>query len=149
MASEIRIRAARPEDRETLGALKLRASLAWGDHVEALRAMPEARQVPAEHLPAVIVATLDGTIAGFVTVLPRDDGAAELDDLFVDPAAWRRGLGARLVAEAERRAAALGARALHVVAGERARLFYERCGFRVTGPVMTDLEPASAMRKSL
>lgn len=145
----IRIRTAQPDDRDVLGALKLRASLAWGDHVEALRAMPEARQVPAEHLPAIIVAERDGAIAGFATVLPRDDGAAELEDLFVDPAAWGQGIGRRLVAEAEARAALMGADALHVVAGERARPFYERCGFRVTGPVMTDLEPASALRKDL
>ena len=101
------------------------------------------------HLPAAIIAELDGAIAGFATVLPRDDGAAELEDLFVDPAAWGLGIGRRLVAEAERRAAALGARALHVVAGDRARPFYERCGFRVTGPMTTDLEPASTMRKDL
>ncbi|WP_343712116.1 GNAT family N-acetyltransferase [Inquilinus sp.] len=149
MASGIMIRTARPEDRDVLGALKLRASLAWGDHVETLRALPEAREVPSEHLPAILVAELDGTITGFATVLPRDDGAADLEDLFVDPAAWGRGIGRRLLAEAEARAARLGADALHVVAGDRARPFYERCGFRITGPVMTDLEPASALRKGL
>jgi GNAT superfamily N-acetyltransferase len=145
----IRIRPARPEDRDTLGALKLRSSLAWGDHVEALRALPEARQVPAEHLLSVFVAELDGKITGFATVLPRGDGEAELEDLFVDPDSWRRGIGARLVAEAERRAAAFGALALHVIAGERARAFYERCGFRVTGTAMTALAPALGMRKEL
>ncbi|WP_225770828.1 GNAT family N-acetyltransferase [Inquilinus sp. Marseille-Q2685] len=145
----IRIRPARPQDRDALGALKLRASLAWGDHVEALRALPEARQVPAEHLPAAVVAERDGAIAGFATVLPCGDGEAELEDLFVDPAAWGRGIGRRLLAEAETRAIALGARSLHVVAGGRARAFYERYGFRVTGPVMTDLEPAFAMQKDL
>lgn len=145
----IRIHAAQPQDRDALGALKLRASLAWGDHVEALQSLPEARQVPAEHLPAVVLAERGGAIAGFATVLPRGDGEAELEDLFVDPAAWGRGIGRQLLAEAETRAAALGAHSLHVVAGERARAFYERCGFRVTGPVMTDFEPASAMRKEL
>jgi GNAT superfamily N-acetyltransferase len=149
MRSGIVIRAARPQDRDTLGALKLRSSLAWGDHVEQLQALPEARQVPAEHLSSVIVAELDGRVVGFATVLPRDDGGAELEDLFVDPAAWRRGVGARLLTEAETRAAALGAPALHVIAGGRARPFYEHCGFRIAGPVMTEFEPASAMRKDL
>lgn len=145
----VRIRAARPEDRDALGALKLRASLAWGEHVEALRALPEARHVPAEHLSAAVVAELDGAVAGFATVLPRGDGEAELEDMFVDPASWRRGVGARLMAEAERRAAALGARSLHVIASEHARAFYERCGFRVVGTAMTALAPAPAMRKDL
>lgn len=145
----IRIRPARPEDRDALGALKLRATLAWGDHIEELKALPEARQVPAEHLPSVIVAELAGGIAGFATVLPRGAGEAELEDLFVDPASWRRGVGARLVAEAEQRAKALGARSLHVIAGEHARGFYQRCGFRVTGTVMTASAPALEMRKDL
>ncbi len=145
----IRIRPARREDRDTLGALKLRASLAWGDHVEELRALPEARQVPAEHLSSVIVAERAGRIVGFATVLPRGDGEAELEDLFVDPACWRCGVGTRLVAEAERRAKALGTRSLHVIAGERAQAFYERCGFRAVGTVMTDLAPACEMRKEL
>ncbi|MGK9165421.1 GNAT family N-acetyltransferase [Inquilinus limosus] len=149
MTSGIRIRPARPEDRDALGALKLRASLAWGEHVEALSALPEARQVPAEHLPSVFVAELDGKIVGFATVLPRDDREAELEDLFVDPAAWRRGVGAGLMAEAERRATALGARSLHVVAHQRARPFYESCGFRIVGMVMTEFAPAPAMRKDL
>ncbi|WP_425402271.1 GNAT family N-acetyltransferase [Inquilinus limosus] len=69
--------------------------------------------------------------------------------MFVDPAAWRRGVGACLAAEAEQRATALGARSLHVVAHERARPFYESRGFRVVGMVMTDLAPAPAMRKDL
>ncbi|MGL4963596.1 MAG: GNAT family N-acetyltransferase [Inquilinus sp.] len=145
----IRIRPARPQDRDALGALKLRASLAWGEHVEALRALPEARQVPAGHLPAAVVAELDGAIVGFATVLPRGAGEAELEDLFVDPGSWRRGIGARLVAEAERRAAALGARSLHVIAHERAQAFYECCGFRVVGTAMTTLAPAPEMRKDL
>ncbi|HEY9345622.1 MAG TPA: hypothetical protein VIQ53_09925, partial [Inquilinus sp.] len=71
MMSRLRIRPARPQDRDALGALKLRASLAWGDHVDELQALPEARQVPAGHMPAAIVAELDGAIVGFATVLPR------------------------------------------------------------------------------
>ena len=149
MMSRLRIRPARPQDRDALGALKLRASLAWGDHVEELKALPEARHVPAGHLPSAVVAELDGAIVGFATVLPRGAGEAELEDLFIDPASWRRGIGARLVAEAEQRAAALGARSLHVIAHERAQAFYERCGFRVVGMAVTAFAPAPEMRKDL
>lgn len=143
-------RPARDEDRDILGALKLRSSLAWGDHVEELLAMREAREVPAAHLPHIIVAEASGDVVGFATIL-RHEGAAqaELEDLFVAPEAWRRGIGKLLLAEAERRAIASGARSVHVVAGERARQFYEASGYEVTGAVMTTLAPAMELEKRL
>ena len=144
------IRAARGDDRHNLGTLKLRSSLAWGDHVEALQALPEAREVPAVHLPHVIVAELAGEMVGFATVLPgKGVIQAELEDLFVAPEVWRRGIGRSLLAEAERRAAALGARSLHVVAGEQARPFYEAAGYRFAGTIATDLAPAVELQKDL
>lgn len=74
------IRAAHDEDRITLGALKLRSSLAWGDHIEELQALPEAKEVRAEHIPHAIVAELDGEIVGFVTVFSNEGAMpAELD----------------------------------------------------------------------
>ncbi|CAI2932777.1 GNAT family N-acetyltransferase [Aminobacter niigataensis] len=146
----VNIRPARAEERDTLGALKLRSSLAWGDHVEELQAMPEAREVPAAHVPHVVVAEIAGEIIGFVTVLPDDVATlAELEDLFIAPEAWRKGIGSMLLAEAERRAAALGARSLRVVAGARARPFYEASGFRFAGTVATYLAPAVQLRKDL
>lgn len=144
------IRAARDDDRHDLGALKLRSSLAWGDHVEELQALPEAKEVPALHMPHVIVAEFAGEVVGFATVLPGKDAVqAELEDLFVAPELWRRGIGRLLLAEAERRAIALGARSLHVVAGERARPFYETAGYRFARTIATDLAPAVELQKQL
>ena len=144
------IRAARDEDKHNLGALKLRASLAWGNHVDELRALPEAREVPAVHLPHVIVAEFVGEVVGFATVLPGNGVfQAELEDLFVAPEVWRRGIGGLLLAEAERRAAEFGARSLHVIAGERARPFYEASGYRFAGTITTDLAPAVELQKDL
>jgi|SRR5436190_6663475 len=45
----------------------------------------------------VFVAERDGVIAGFATVVPRSDGGAELDTLFVEPHLWKQGIGRRLV----------------------------------------------------
>lgn len=143
------LRSARDEDRAALGALKLRSSLAWGDHVEELLALPEAREVPLAHMPHAIAAERDGTIVGFATVLAGKDGEAELEDLFVAPEQWRTGVGSKLLAEAERRAVDGGARVLHVVAGERARPFYEASGFRFVGTVATAFEPATELDKDL
>lgn len=144
------IREAHAKDRDILGALKLRSSLAWGDHSEALRALPEAREVPAAHVPHAIVAELDGKIVGFATVLAGKGAMqAELKDLFVAPEVWLTRVGRKLLAEAEYRAAVLGARTLRVVAGERARPFYEASGYRFAGTIATDFAPAVELHKDL
>lgn len=143
------VRPAVLDDLGALGALKLRASLAWGDHVAELEALPEARHVPAEHLPFVLVAERTGRVVGFVTLLPAESGDAEVEDLFVDPDVWGQGLGRRLLAEAERRARAQRFQALHVIANTRALAFYEAAGFQVIGTVQTLFAPAPEMRKAL
>ena len=149
MLEPLIIRPAAEQERDFLGELKLRSSLGWGDHVEALNALPEARQIPAEHLPFLFVADRGGALLGFATVLPSTGPDAELEDLFVHPDAWGQGVGGRLLAEAEQRAAALGFRGLHVIANRRAAPFYEAAGFKQIGMVDTRFEPAPEMRKGL
>jgi hypothetical protein len=46
-------------------------------------------------------------------------------------------------------AAGSGARSLHVVAGARARPFYEASGYRFVGTVATDFALAAELRKDL
>ncbi|WP_274629483.1 GNAT family N-acetyltransferase [Arvimicrobium flavum] len=146
----ILIREARPEDRDTLGALKLRSSLGWGENIEKLQALSEAREVPAAHLPHAIVAEIEGEIVGFATVLPAEAAfQAELEDLFVAPEAWRKGVGRKLLAEAECRASAIGARTLLVVAGERARPFYGASGYRFAATTATEFARAVELHKEL
>jgi GNAT superfamily N-acetyltransferase len=143
------IRSASEAELGGLGELKLHSSLGWGDFVEELRALPGARQVPPEHLPFAFVADQGGAAIGFATVLPAAGQDAELEDLFVHPDAWGRGVGGALVAEAERRAVALGFRGLRVIANRRALPFYEAMGFTAIGTVETLFEPAPVMRKAL
>ena len=145
----IRIRRAAPHERQALGGLKLRASLAWGDHRDALKAMADARTVPAHHLPFVFVAEEGGRILGFATVLPGPAPIAELEDLFVEPNRWRRGVGRMLVEEAVRRARASGAASLHLIANPNAVAFYAACGFGIIGRAATELGPAMEMEMSL
>ena len=115
----MRFRSAANQDVAALGALKLRASLALGEHLEQLEALPEARAFPPEHLAFAVVAEVEGTIVGFVTVLP----------------------------EAEALALAAGARVLRVVANSPA--FYVACGFEAVGEVETLFAPAPVMEKRL
>ena len=150
MKMQIQLREARQADLAELGDLKFRSSLAWGDFVEELQNLPDARRVAQEHLPHIIVAELGGAIAGFVTALPGDDASqAELEDLFVSPSFWRKGVGAGLLRAAEARAAVLGAVRMHLIANERARVFYEAAGYHVIGMAETKFGSAPELCKSL
>ncbi|MGH7017749.1 MAG: GNAT family N-acetyltransferase [Caulobacteraceae bacterium] len=144
---EILVRPARPSEQAALGALKLAASLAWGDHVEEIRALPDAGSIDDRTLAAAFVAEADGALAGFASLSFQGD-RAELDDLFVDPQLWRRGLGAALVEEAAR-AGASGAKAIRVVANPRAEAFYRACGFIEVGESQTLFAPAPVMEMRL
>jgi len=135
--ADLSIRMARPEEREALEGLQRRASLALGEYREQLEAAPDAIQLPVEQIERgeVIVAELDGRVAGFAAVLIDDDGA-ELDGLFVEPELWRQGIGAALIDIAVHEARRQGL-AMMVIANPSARSFYERCGFTVEGEATT------------
>ena len=96
---------------------------------------PDAIDLAREHLleNRVLVAMVDGRVLGFATVLPRPDGDAELEALFVEPQAWRRGIGRALVDACLAEAARSGAKALHVIGNPNAQPFYDTCGFVTYG----------------
>jgi GNAT superfamily N-acetyltransferase len=145
------LRGARPEEREALEALQRRASLHLPDYRQALLDNPDAIDLPAEQIAdgRVLVAETDGVVTGFAVTLPRDDGDAELDGLFVEPELWKGGVGRALVVAASDQARAEGARGLHVVANPTALGFYRRCGFEDHGVTDTRFGPAPIMRRSL
>lgn len=92
------------------------------------------RDMLADPAQALLLAEEDGAITGCVTV--RGGEPAYLGMLTVDPARQGGGLGARLLAAAERHAAAAGSRAMEMtVIVQRAELiaWYERRGWRRTG----------------
>jgi GNAT superfamily N-acetyltransferase len=125
------IRPARTDERETLTELQRRASLMWPEDRPYLLANPHVIDLPADQIAEGRVAVWDeGSRAlGFVVVLPRDDGAAQLDGLFVEPDRWGRGIGRRLVDHALERARTGGAVSLNLVANRQATGFYAKCGF--------------------
>ena len=145
--ADLNIRLARPEDRDALEELQLRASLALDEYREQLLAEPDAVEFPAEQIDRdqVIVAELDSHIAGFAAVL-FDDLVAELDGLFVDPALWRRGIGTALIDVAVHEARRQGL-SMTVIANPSAREFYEKCGFTVEGEAQTRFGPALRMSR--
>jgi len=144
----MRIRLAQARERNALEDLQRRASLALGTHNAQLEANPDAIHLPAERiaLGEVLVAEIDGEIAGFAVVLD-ESGRAELDGLFVEPSHWLRGIGRALVDEAIHLARDRGLSLMTVVANPAAREFYELCGFSVEGEAQTRFGPALRMSR--
>ncbi|CAN7519170.1 GNAT family N-acetyltransferase [Devosia sp. LjRoot16] len=151
MGSEYTIRPARADDQPTLVAIVWKTVMASERDRDTLLAHPEAVQVPIEQLTPITACVADAadTTAGFAVVLPRPDGDAELDGLFVDPAMQRLGIGRRLVERAKELARAMGASTLHVVAADDALAFYRSVGFVETGVTETQFGKALLMRVGL
>jgi GNAT superfamily N-acetyltransferase len=145
------IRAAAGTERLGLEALQWRAALMLDEYREALLAHPDAVELPVEHITQgrTLVAERNSVLAGFAVVLPRDDGDADLDGLFVEPAMWRQGIGTQLTRAAESLAASRGAKYLHVVAHPGALAFYDACGFAPVGETQTRFAIGLAMSKPI
>jgi GNAT superfamily N-acetyltransferase len=144
------IRLARPDDRQDLIDLLWRASLSWDVVRQDLLDNPDVIDVDPEMIARsqVFVAEQGGRIVGFATILPREnrDGEAEgndaeLEGIFVEPSAWRRGVGTALMHQIEREARAWGANRLHVVASPNVEGFYVAAGFTRTGEQKMDFGP--------
>jgi len=139
------IRCATPAERDALTALHRRSSYVWEDDREALDAHPEVFGVDARALTDArvrVAVGADGALLGFATLAACEDGAYELEDLFVEPQLLRRGVGHALVRDAQARA---GGRRVTVVAGARTVPFYGRLGFVAGETVETRFAPAVRM----
>jgi GNAT superfamily N-acetyltransferase len=147
----LQLRPARAEERKALEALQLRASIAHPTYREQILANPEVIVLPDDQIAEgrVVVAEDETTLRGFAVVLPRDDGQAELDGLFVEPDRWRGGVGRRLVGWAQVYAQGLGADRLCVVANPDAMDFYRAVGFVETGVMETQFDTATVMELSV
>lgn len=151
MLQGISIRPARLEEHALLEALQRRASLNNPGDREALLAHPEAIVLPIAQISegGVFVAEHDGIVAGFAAIVPRPDGGAELDALFVEPHLWKRGIGRLLVDEVADVARERAATFLHVIGNPHAEGFYLSCGFRVTGKIDTQFGVGLTMERTL
>ncbi|MDB5459064.1 MAG: putative acetyltransferase [Caulobacteraceae bacterium] len=145
------VRQARLHEREALEDLQLQASLMGMEDRAALLANPDAIDLPTDQIADgnVYVCEADGAIVGFGVVLPRADGQAELDGLFVRPDVWGEGYGRVLLEHGAAMARMWGATQLHVVANTQAMGFYRACGFQASGTVQTRFKPATTMVKAL
>ena len=127
MSAEIR----RPRDaRELEAALALRHEFFVGEQGVPPDTELDAADAEAIHLVAV---DADGAVVATCRVLDGHDGVMRVGRLFVRATARRRGLGAALLAEAEREARAAGARVLAMNAQTHALTLYASLGYEPRG----------------
>jgi GNAT superfamily N-acetyltransferase len=152
------IRAARVEDAQAIGGLKVRAwRAAYGEFMSsAFLAALDPEQEAADwraylgDLPTahrMWIAEADGVVAGFCRTGPADEdpdlgpAAAEVYGLYVDPSLIGTGLGRQLFARAVTDLRDRGHFPVCVYAYEpngKAIVFYERAGFRADGVTRLD-----------
>src|SRR3954454_24969538 len=139
MEQDVSIRLARADEQTMLESLQRRASLSNPGDRDAILANPDAIELPLDQITSgcVFVAERDGVVAGFAAVVPRPDGGAELDALFVEPHLWKHGIGRRLVEHVTEVARTRAATFVHVIGNPHAQGFYVSCGFCVTGTIET------------
>ena len=127
MSVEVR----RPRDgRELEAAYALRREVFVGEQGVPADVEVDSADAGAIHLVAV---DGDGGIRATCRVLDDGNGVMRVGRLCVRAAARRQGLGAALLAEAEREARAAGARALVMNAQTHALPLYESLGYEPRG----------------
>jgi GNAT superfamily N-acetyltransferase len=142
------IRDASAAEQRSLTELQRRASLHWEAYREQLLAHPDAVELPVDQIEAglVRVAELGAAVVGFAVLLEPQQGACELDGLFVEPGHMGAGVGRSLIEDAMRIARDRGATRIEVVANPEAVAFYQRLGFTGHEQVPTRFGPARRMR---
>ena len=146
--STVYVRDARADDEPILARIFRRASLSNAGDREALLADPEALTLSDDLVARgrTRVATFaNGVVVGFASTRPTGRGVLELDDLFVDPDAMRRGVARQLIRRIATEAATEDVVRIDVMANPHARGFYEAVGFVVGAPVDTRFGPALRM----
>jgi len=138
------IRPAGPEDYPTLLDLSPRLAIGvapWRDPAKVATAVREwiesSLASAGEQGRAVLVALLDGQVAGMVSLAEREHFTGQVDayvgELVVNRAMEGRGAGRALMAAAEQWAAARGLARITLETGacnHRARHFYESAGYQ-------------------
>lgn len=137
------IRRARPEESGVLSALGLRSKAYWGYDAEFLAACRDDLTLSADDIASSSVYVFDGGDAplGYCRLVVQDDGVAELDALFVEPAAMGQGVGRSLWQHAVATAATLGCSELVWQSDPQAEGFYLAMGAQRAGESESTVTP--------
>jgi N-acetylglutamate synthase-like GNAT family acetyltransferase len=124
----VSVRRARPADFERVREITFVAKAHWGYDRDLVRRWAEGLTFDAER--ERWVAEIDGSVVAWAALVPPQNGVCVLDDLWVEPAWMKHGIGGRLFAVAADRARELGASSLEWGAEPNAVGFYEQVGGR-------------------
>lgn len=144
--NDVFLRSAQPADAPALTAIAHAAKRHWGYPEEWIARWRDTLTLTPDYLGrhAAVVARAGESIMGFYT-LRFDADAAQLDHLWVLPAAMGRGIGRTLFAHAESAARQRGAKRLWVESDPHAESFYQHLGMVRFGavPAAVDDQPRS------
>jgi GNAT superfamily N-acetyltransferase len=136
----LNIRTAAEQDIDAVARIFREASLVYESQRPLLEAHPEVLEFDADCIRSgnTVVAEVNGAVVAFATAR-LCDGFYELDDLFVDPAQFRRGIASALIRDIATDAHRRGIPRIEVTANTNALPFYEAAGFVTDGVVDTPL----------
>ena len=105
----LKIRGADPREAERLREIAIASKSAWGYDLERVRDWAAGLDFSPERLRTkeFYVAEFDGRIVGWAALIPHE--ACWLDDLWIEPDWFSRGIGTRLFQHAAERGRVLGA----------------------------------------
>ena len=137
------IRPARPEEVADLSALALRSKAHWGYDADFMARAQDSLRVKAEAVAAghVFVATDGNDQLLGVAAIGFEGPLAELELLFVDPAAMGQGAGRALYRHVLDVARRHGATRLWILADPYAEAFYRAMGAEPAGQAPSDAIP--------
>jgi GNAT superfamily N-acetyltransferase len=137
------IRRARPAEASVLSALALRSKAHWGYDADFLAACRDDLTLSPDDIATSPVYVCDGSDAplGYYRLVLQDNGVAELDALFVEPAAMGQGIGRRLWRHAVATATKLDCSELVWQSDPQAEGFYLALGAQRAGESESTVTP--------
>ena len=138
--ADVEIRNARPEDASVLRRICLESKRSWGyaDDFMARFAKEVVIATQSMEVDQVFVASVDAEIVGWARVL-TDRKPMILDDLWVKPTAFGKGVGRLLFAQAVVVVRRIGGEEFELDADPNAQGFYEHMGCVRIGETFTSM----------
>jgi hypothetical protein len=139
------IRPATSAELTSLSELARRSKAHWGYSASFMAACRDELTVRETQLPLTFVKQLEQGVAGFYTLSKVDPARTELDFLFVEPWAMRRGYGLELLSHARSKSRHLGGRVMVIQGDPHAAAFYQAAGAIQIGERPSDSIPGRVL----